>query len=117
MKKLLFTFCIFYVLLSTCAGQYQVLTHDDSLHYREHIKYGQPDSDSLLIRNGMVVNYNVPYRTPNWVAFHVKPDYLSTPARKGKFEAFRPDPSVSNPVEPDEIESGIDTLVLSNYRQ
>ncbi len=57
--------------------------------YNEHIKYSQPDNDSLLIRIPYVLSYNTVYRIPNWVAYHIIPDYLNTPKRKGKFKSLR----------------------------
>lgn len=64
----------------------------------EHLRFGKPDSSELLIRNAYVLSYNKQYRIPNWVAYHVVPDYLNTPTRTGKFSSFRVDSEVENPV-------------------
>jgi endonuclease G len=72
--------------------------------YKEHIKGGQPDNDTLFIRNAYVLNYNSKFRIPDWVAFHIKPEYLNTPERKGKFDTFRTDPDVTDAVEDDEYD-------------
>jgi endonuclease G len=70
--------------------------------YNEHIKGGQPDNDTLFIRNAYVLNYNTNYRIPNWVAFHIIPDYLNTPERKSRFISFRTDPEVTDAVDTEE---------------
>lgn len=69
----------------------------------EHLYYWQPQNkDSVFLRQGYVVSYNTAYRIPNWVAYHVKKDYLNTPQRKSRFSSFRVDKGVANPVRDDE---------------
>ena len=105
MKKsiLLFSFII-----SAVFGFAQVSVEDmvpDQLKaYQEHVYGGQPDTNKVLVRNAYVTSYNAEYRIPNWSAYHIIPDYLNTPTRKGKFSKFRPDPDISNPVQDDEYD-------------
>ncbi len=61
---------IFFLSISIFAQPSNYGTENQTL-YDEHIKYGQPDNDSLLIRNAYVLNYSTEYRIPNWVAYHI----------------------------------------------
>ena len=81
---------------------YNDLSDRDKELYNEHLKFGQPNDEELLIRNAYVLHYNAQYRIPNWVAYHIDPDYLNTPERKGRFASFRKDDDVEDPVEDDE---------------
>jgi len=78
--------------------QYSALSEKDKKLWDEHLKFGKPNAEDILIRNAYVLHYNAPYRIPNWVAYHIKPDYLKTPRRTSKFASFRKDPDVENPV-------------------
>ena len=40
------------------------------------------------------LSYNPTTKTPDWVAYHIKPDYRETPKRDGKFKTFRKDPDI-----------------------
>ncbi|MEK6781717.1 MAG: DNA/RNA non-specific endonuclease [Bacteroidota bacterium] len=67
--------------------------------YKEHLVEGQPDGAApVYVRQGFVLNYNDQYRIPNWVAYHIKPDYLKTPKRERKYKTFRTDPDTPNAV-------------------
>lgn len=94
----LFLFCTF----ANSQPDLGYLTPENLALYNEHIKGGQPDTDTLLIRNAYVLNYNTNFRIPNWVAFHIIPDYLNTPERKSRFITFRTDPDVTDAVDTDE---------------
>jgi endonuclease G len=63
---------------------------------KEHVYGGLPSSRNIYVRNGYVLCYNPQTRTPNWVAYHIKPDYRNTPQREGVFEKFRDDPNIAN---------------------
>lgn len=60
----------------------------------EHCPYGLPGLDNLLVRPGYVSSYRPAWKIPEWVAYHIKPDYLNTPEREGKFKSFRTDKQV-----------------------
>ncbi|MEN8193340.1 MAG: DNA/RNA non-specific endonuclease [Bacteroidota bacterium] len=66
--------------------------------YDEHVFGDQPDNDTVLIRNGYVISYNNDFRIPNWVAYHITPEYLQTPKRKGKWASYRKDKDLHNAV-------------------
>ena len=53
----------------------------------------------VLVRNAYVLSYNSDRRVANWVAYHLKPDYLNKPPRDGPFDDFRLDPDLSYPVD------------------
>lgn len=56
----------------------------------------------ILVRNAYILSYNSDRRVANWVAYHVKPDYLNTPPRDGPFDDFRGDPDLEYPVDYDD---------------
>ena len=60
----------------------------------EHVFGGLPSQDNIYIRQGYILSYNPQTKTPKWVAYHIKPEYGDTPARKGKFKTFRNDPDM-----------------------
>ena len=68
--------------------------------YNEHIIKGQPDRSNgpVYVRHGYIMKYHEKYRIPEWVAYHIIPDYLNTPDRERKFKSFRTDPDMDNPV-------------------
>ena len=70
------------------------LTDDQSALLEEHVFGGLPSTQEIYVRNGYVLCYNPTTRTPNWVAYHIKPEYRDTPPRKGRFKSFRTDPDV-----------------------
>jgi len=75
--------------------------------FKEHLKFGQPNDGELKIRNGYVLHYNLQYRISNWVAYHIKLDYLKTPDREGKFDKFHSDPSIEEDPVKDEDYDGL----------
>lgn len=97
MKKSILKFHL--IVFSMLIFSHPIFVQPPQPQIAEHIKGGQPDSDSLLVRNAYVLSYNEQYRIPNWVAYHVVPDYLNTPERKGKFKRFRTDTEVEDAVE------------------
>lgn len=62
----------------------------------EHVYGTIPGTDNIYIRNGYILSYNPTTKTPDWVAYHIKPDYRKTPKRDGKFKTFRKDPYIEN---------------------
>lgn len=78
---------------------YEQLTNAEKKLYDEHVAGGQPDGHTpVFVRHGYVVKYNSKYRIPDWSAYHVKPEYLKTPKREGRFLTFRKDPDIDNAV-------------------
>ena len=55
-----------------------------------------PGTENIYIRKGYILSYNPETRTPDWVAYHIKPDYRKTPKREGRFSSFRNDPDIDN---------------------
>lgn len=64
----------------------------------EHLYDGFPGYDNIYIRQAYVLSYNHEHRIPNWVAYHVIPDYLETVPRYDIFNFFRVDRNLPNPV-------------------
>ena len=62
---------------------------------KEHVFGGVPETGTLIIRNGYVLSFDGPRRVPKWVAYHIEPEYLDTPKRKGRFSTFRADPDLT----------------------
>jgi len=84
--------------------QYSALSEKDKKLWDEHLKFGNPNTEDILIRNAYVLHCNKPYRIPNWVAYRIDPDYLNTPERKGRFSSFRKDEDVNDPVKDEEYD-------------
>jgi len=109
-KLFIFIMVLFCITLNFFSQEfYSSLPQEDKDLYDEHLKFGQPNSAILLIRNAYVLHYNSQYRIPNWVAYHIDPDFLNTPERKSKFARFRKDEEVENPVEDEEYVGLFDT--------
>lgn len=75
--------------------------------YIEHLAFGAPvptaqNHEGIYVRQGYILQYNDTLRIPNWVAYHIIPDYLNTPKRDKKYKRFRTDPDVPNPVKDEE---------------
>ena len=70
------------------------LTTDQKTLLEEHIFGGLPSTEDIHVRIGYVLSFNPKTKTPNRVAYHVKPDYLNTPKREGRFKTFRDDPDI-----------------------
>lgn len=64
----------------------------------EHIFEGFPGFENIHIRQAYILSYNHAHRIPNWVAYHVQPDYLKTVPRYGRFSQFRTDYHIPHPV-------------------
>ena len=102
---IIFLFCVILCFVQPVTFSqdfYSSLSQEDKELYDEHLRFGQPDDEELLIRNAYISHYNAQCRFPDWVAYHVLPDYLNTPQRKGKFSRFRTDNEVDDPVKDDE---------------
>jgi endonuclease G len=63
---------------------------------KEHVYGGFLSTENIYIRKGYVLCFNPMTNTPNWVAYHIIPEYRNVPKRKGKFATFRNDPDISN---------------------
>lgn len=62
-----------------------------------HAYGGIPSNGSFIERQGYIMQYDPVHKTPRWVAYHVKPSYISPPARnRGNWGKFRDDPSIHN---------------------
>lgn len=70
----------------------------EQAHLGEHVYGGVPSYDNLRIREAYVMSYNYNHRQPNWVAYHVVPDYLKTAPHYGIFADWRVDRSLFDPV-------------------
>ncbi len=81
---------------------YEDLDGMDKVLYDEHIYMGQPDADSIYVRQGFILNYAPNWRIPEWCAYHIIPDYLCTPKREKKYKSFRQDTDVPNGVVTDD---------------
>lgn len=102
MKQLIWmsVFCL-NALLLPAQKRYQEMTVPEKKLYDEHIFAGQPDgSGPVYIRQGYILKYNDKYRIPDWVSYHIIPEYLKTPKREKKYAKFRVDPDMAskNPV-------------------
>lgn len=65
----------------------------------EHCPWGLPRSNAnVRARRGYITEYDPTRRIPLWSAYHVKPEYRSTPQRKNRFSRFRKDPDVTSGV-------------------
>ena len=60
----------------------------------EHIYGGVPSAGIILERIAYVVEFDHPHHIPFWVAYHIIPDYLKTPERKGQWKEYNDDPSI-----------------------
>ncbi len=74
------------------------LTEVEQALLDEHVWFGLPSTENVLIRQGYVISYDTLRRVPRWVAYHVTPGYREVPRRQGTFDRFRTDPNVPNPV-------------------
>jgi len=111
MKSYLVVFLIFFS-SKGLLGQmsFSDLDQESKALYLEHVYGGQPDDDSVLVRNAYVANYDSELRIPNWCAYHITKDYLNTPTRTNRFKKFREDPDVADPVSDDDYDGLFDSL-------
>lgn len=62
-----------------------------------HAYGGVPSSGAYIERQGYFMQYDPVHKTPNWVAYHVKPSYTDTPPRNNNlWGKFRDDPALQN---------------------
>ena len=59
-----------------------------------HAYGGVPTDNPYLVRNAYLIEYDLEHRTPRWVAYHVKQEYLDRPPREGQWDDFRDDPDI-----------------------
>ncbi len=71
-------------------------TAEDQALIDEHVYGGLPSTNNIHVRQGYILSWSPSTRTPSWVAYHVVPDYMKHPKRKGRFSSFRGDPDISN---------------------
>ena len=64
----------------------------------EHLLYGKPSVQGTLERNAYVISYDFAKRVPTWVAYVIKPEYVSKAGRDGRFSSYQTDPDIDNPV-------------------
>jgi len=91
---------------------------EESQLIEEHVYGGMPSpsAPNILVRNAYVISYHCERRGPNWVAYHLTPDYLTTPPREGAFDDFRDDPDLAcEPSEDEYRSSGYDRGHLVPY--
>ena len=74
--------------------EFTTLTDPEKALLAEHVFNGLPSDDNIYIRHGYVLSYNPATKTARWVAYHIKPAYLETRSRKGKFASFCDDPDI-----------------------
>jgi len=61
----------------------------------EHAYGGIPSNGAYLERQGYIIQFDARRKTPSWVAYHVKPENLSTPDRdEHEWGKFRNDPDI-----------------------
>lgn len=77
-------------------------TTEEQALIEEHVFGGLPGLQDIDVRHGYVRGYLPEGRVPLWVAYHVAPEYLDTPSRKGRFSRFRRDPDIEDPVVDDD---------------
>ncbi|AYB32187.1 DNA/RNA non-specific endonuclease [Chryseolinea soli] len=111
-KPLLFIVAWIWAAIIQVSGQqkFSELSAAQKKLYKEHIVEGQPDGEKpVYVRQGYVMRYNEVFRIPDWVCYHIKPDYLNAPERERRFGSFKTDPQVPDPVTKDEYTgSGFD---------
>lgn len=100
MSKRLFIALSAAILLFLYADRVQAQNYSDYNQQLvdEHIYGGMPGYDNILIRQAYIISYNHQHRIPNWVAYHIVPDYLRTVPRYGIFSNYRVDKNIPNPV-------------------
>jgi endonuclease G, mitochondrial len=91
--------CWFFILISAESAfadpvNLDELTPGQQALINEHVYGGLPSSANIYVRNGYILSYNPMAKTPDWVAYHIKPDYRNTPKRKGRYKTFRKDPDI-----------------------
>lgn len=80
---------------------YADLSEPEAALYDEHIFQGQPvklgqEEEAVYVRQGYVLQYHEQWRIPNWIAYHIIPDYINTPKREKKYKKFRRDPDLGD---------------------
>ena len=93
MKRLtgifLYLFCLVF-LLSGCQHEEET---DSSLQNTEHILFGYPSTDGILLyRQGYALCHDNEKKVADWVSYHLVDDYLVKNA--GRTDDFRPDPEL-----------------------
>lgn len=73
-------------------------TSEQQVLIEEHAYGGLPSEKTVLVRQAYLVRYYEGNRVPEWVAYHIKLDYLKTPCRDKQFKKFHSDPGVTSPV-------------------
>jgi endonuclease G len=67
----------------------------NDLKASEHAYGGIPSGGAYIERQGYIIQFDAKHKTPRWVAYHIRPEYLDTPDRKkSKWGKFRDDPDI-----------------------
>jgi len=89
----------FFLILSGCQSS-QVVTQQALFLDQEHLLLGNPSgatieesnaNNYLMLKPQYALSYSRDRGTPNWVSWHVSPDWLGTAERQ---DNFRPDPAL-----------------------
>jgi len=80
-------FIITWVLIFCFIGTAQATSHN-------HAYGGIPSGGAFVERNAYIIQFDPIHKTPRWVAYHVKPEYLDTPSRGEQWAKFRNDPDI-----------------------
>ena len=67
---------------------------------KEHLPLGLPGPSPWVVREGYVLSYNSERQIPNWVAYHVRPDFLRRTEGTG-LDTFRRDPDIDGAPDPE----------------
>ncbi|NOU58894.1 DNA/RNA non-specific endonuclease [Marinifilum caeruleilacunae] len=97
-------FTSFYSSTAIAQKYFDELTIREKSLYDEHMKWGQPDNNKILVRTAYVNSFNAECRIPNYTVYHIIPDYLKTPERKSRFKKFREDPDINDAVKDNEYD-------------
>lgn len=81
--------------------------------FQEHVLKGPPGRAGVFVRQGYVLGFDVGRRTPAWVAYHVKPEYLLD-AERYRARELVDDPEIreARSKQDFERELGVDSLLV-----
>jgi endonuclease G len=89
---------------------------DTARFQAEHLFGGSPTPGPVLVRRAYVAQYDPAHRIPRWTAWTAKSDYRASVDREGRFDSFRIDRAVTNPVrDPDYTGEGFDRGHITPY--
>lgn len=109
--------CTLNFVLAQSNDDYQAYTSKQQQLIKEHAYGGLPSKETVLVRQAYLVRYNKQHRIPEWLAYHITPDYLKTPYREQQFKKFHADPEINNPVKDNDYDGvGYDRGHLVPYK-